>query len=109
MITNDKQRDSFFKNLKIDSFVYDLEVIINTNITASKLFPVNLNLSSPLFIKNLEQFLNTFISLQKVKQNNTFTNIAYLKTLIQSIKLGSKLFLLEPIIRKKSLFKEVYI
>ena len=109
MITNDKEREEVFKFLGMDAFVYDLDVIQQTNLVASKLFPVALNLSSPLFLKTLTQFLTTFIKLKGDSQNKKISPILFIKTLFKCISLSSKLFILEPIIRKKSLFKERYL
>ena len=83
MITNDKEREEFFKFLGMDAFIYDLEVINNTNLVASKLFPVRLNLSSPLFLKTLTQFVNTFKNLKALSQKNPTSRVLFIKTLVK--------------------------
>jgi hypothetical protein len=88
MITNDKEREAFFNFLGMDAFVYDVEVIKQTNLVASKIFPVTLNISSPLFLKTLEQFLVSFKKLKESSQHKKTNPLLFIKTLLKCISLS---------------------
>jgi len=55
MYLNDLQRAGFYGSLGIDARSYDKEVIIKTNETAAKVFPVILDVAKPAFFEIMEE------------------------------------------------------
>nr|QUE29878.1 AcsF [Erythrocladia irregularis] len=55
MYLNDFQRSSFYKSIGLDARQYDIQVIRKTNESASRVFPVALNVDHPQFFKLLDE------------------------------------------------------
>uniref|UniRef100_A0A1Z1M8A6 Magnesium-protoporphyrin IX monomethyl ester [oxidative] cyclase n=1 Tax=Caloglossa beccarii TaxID=131038 RepID=A0A1Z1M8A6_9FLOR len=54
MYLNDFQRSDFYKSIGLDARYYDMQVIRKTNESASRIFPIALNIDSPEFFKFLD-------------------------------------------------------
>uniref|UniRef100_A0A6C0W1M2 Magnesium-protoporphyrin IX monomethyl ester [oxidative] cyclase n=1 Tax=Palmaria decipiens TaxID=187399 RepID=A0A6C0W1M2_PALDE len=65
MYLNDFQRSSFYNTIGLDSRQYDMQVIRKTNESASRVFPIALNVDHPYFFKCLDEC---------AKQNNLLIN-----------------------------------
>ncbi|KAI0556382.1 ycf59 (chloroplast) [Gracilaria domingensis] len=55
MYLNDFQRSDFYKSIGLDARQYDMQVIRKTNESASRIFPVALNVDQPEFFQYLDQ------------------------------------------------------
>uniref|UniRef100_A0A141SEF9 Probable magnesium-protoporphyrin IX monomethyl ester [oxidative] cyclase n=1 Tax=Agarophyton chilense TaxID=2510777 RepID=A0A141SEF9_AGACH len=55
MYLNDFQRSNFYKSIGLDARQYDMQVIRKTNESASRIFPVALNVDQPEFFQHLDQ------------------------------------------------------
>jgi len=79
MYLNDFQRSDFYKIIGLDSRQYDMQVIRKTNESASRIFPVALNIDKPEFF----QYLDICAS-----QNRLLTEInkLYANKFIKSLK-----------------------
>ena len=55
MYLNDFQRSSFYNALGLDSRQYDIQVIRKTNESASRVFPVALDIDNPKFFRYLDE------------------------------------------------------
>uniref|UniRef100_A0A4D6X0S3 Probable magnesium-protoporphyrin IX monomethyl ester [oxidative] cyclase n=1 Tax=Inkyuleea mariana TaxID=123988 RepID=A0A4D6X0S3_9FLOR len=55
MYLNDFQRSDFYKAIGLDSRQYDMQVIRKTNESASRIFPVALNIDKPEFFQQLDE------------------------------------------------------
>jgi len=73
MYLNDFQRSDFYKSIGLDARQYDMHVIRRTNESASRIFPVALDIDNPVFF----QYLDICASQNKLllEINNTNTNI----------------------------------
>ena len=88
MYLNDFQRSDFYKSIGLDSRQYDMQVIRKTNESASRIFPVALNIDNPKFFQYLDicasqnrllietnrKYNNKII--RTIKQLPIYTNIA---------------------------------
>uniref|UniRef100_A0A1Z1MUK4 Magnesium-protoporphyrin IX monomethyl ester [oxidative] cyclase n=1 Tax=Digenea simplex TaxID=945030 RepID=A0A1Z1MUK4_DIGSM len=54
MYLNDFQRSDFYKSIGLDARQYDMQVIRKTNESASRIFPIALNIDKPEFFKRLD-------------------------------------------------------
>ena len=54
MYLNDFQRSDFYKSIGLDARQYDIQVIKKTNESASRIFPVALDIDNPSFFKYLD-------------------------------------------------------
>uniref|UniRef100_A0A345UAT5 Magnesium-protoporphyrin IX monomethyl ester [oxidative] cyclase n=1 Tax=Melanthalia intermedia TaxID=172989 RepID=A0A345UAT5_9FLOR len=54
MYLNDFQRSDFYKAIGLDARQYDMQVIKKTNESASRIFPIALNVDSPKFFQYLD-------------------------------------------------------
>uniref|UniRef100_A0A1L1YA26 Probable magnesium-protoporphyrin IX monomethyl ester [oxidative] cyclase n=1 Tax=Membranoptera tenuis TaxID=158698 RepID=A0A1L1YA26_9FLOR len=54
MYLNDFQRSDFYKSIGLDARQYDMQVIRKTNESASRVFPVALNIDNPIFFQYLD-------------------------------------------------------
>lgn len=100
MYLNDFQRSEFYKSIGLDARQYDMQVIRKTNESASRIFPIALNIDRPEFFKYLDLCAtqNTIlIKLNKSKINPliklTKKLAAYNQITINLIKL----YLIPPI------------
>uniref|UniRef100_A0A1X9PV57 Probable magnesium-protoporphyrin IX monomethyl ester [oxidative] cyclase n=1 Tax=Rhodochaete parvula TaxID=110510 RepID=A0A1X9PV57_9RHOD len=55
MYLNDFQRSSFYASIGLDARQYDIQVIRKTNESASRIFPVALNVDDPKFFRLLDE------------------------------------------------------
>uniref|UniRef100_A0A1I9KQN8 Probable magnesium-protoporphyrin IX monomethyl ester [oxidative] cyclase n=1 Tax=Membranoptera platyphylla TaxID=1204437 RepID=A0A1I9KQN8_9FLOR len=83
MYLNDFQRSEFYKSIGLDARQYDMQVIRKTNESASRIFPVALNIDNPIFF----QYLDVCASQNKllIEMNK--------KEINQIIKTGKKLII----------------
>uniref|UniRef100_A0A1Z1M140 Magnesium-protoporphyrin IX monomethyl ester [oxidative] cyclase n=1 Tax=Platysiphonia delicata TaxID=2006979 RepID=A0A1Z1M140_9FLOR len=100
MYLNDLQRSNFYKSIGLDARKYDIQVIRKTNESASRVFPVVLNVDKPEFFKYLDicACQNKYlIEINKLKANNFTKNIKratiYLKLSVNLVKL----YLIKPV------------
>uniref|UniRef100_A0A1Z1ML30 Magnesium-protoporphyrin IX monomethyl ester [oxidative] cyclase n=1 Tax=Thuretia quercifolia TaxID=189650 RepID=A0A1Z1ML30_9FLOR len=100
MYLNDFQRSNFYKCIGLDARKYDMQVIRKTNESASRIFPIALNIDKPEFF----QYLDICASQNKmlIEINNSRNNIfikaiqkvfIYNKIIVNLIKL----FFIPPI------------
>uniref|UniRef100_A0A1Z1MPB8 Magnesium-protoporphyrin IX monomethyl ester [oxidative] cyclase n=1 Tax=Kuetzingia canaliculata TaxID=228262 RepID=A0A1Z1MPB8_KUECA len=100
MYLNDFQRADFYKSIGLDARQYDMQVIRKTNESASRIFPIALNIDKPEFFKYLDICATQnklLIELEKKESNLLVKNI---KKLIIYNKLSInliKLYLIKPI------------
>lgn len=94
MYLNDFQRSDFYKIIGLDSRQYDMQVIRKTNESASRIFPVALNIDKPEFFQHLDacasqnRLLMEIDKLNKNKLHKNLTKIPiYIKLTIKLIKL----------------------
>jgi magnesium-protoporphyrin IX monomethyl ester (oxidative) cyclase len=100
MYLNDFQRTNFYRSIGLDSRQYDMQVIRKTNESASRVFPVALNIDHPNFFKYLDQCaqINSLLENIHIKKINWIGKI--LKKVPLYIKLWInllKLYLINPI------------
>jgi magnesium-protoporphyrin IX monomethyl ester (oxidative) cyclase len=100
MYLNDFQRTNFYRSIGLDSRQYDMQVIRKTNESASRVFPVALNIDHPNFFKYLDQCaqINSLLENTHMKKINWMGKV--LKKIPLYIKLGInllKLYLINPI------------
>uniref|UniRef100_A0A1Z1MDC5 Magnesium-protoporphyrin IX monomethyl ester [oxidative] cyclase n=1 Tax=Alsidium seaforthii TaxID=2007182 RepID=A0A1Z1MDC5_9FLOR len=96
MYLNDFQRSDFYKSIGLDARQYDMQVIRKTNESASRIFPVALNIDTPEFFQYLDICASEnklLIELEK-KQINFISKslqqiIIYSKLIINFVKLYS--------------------
>nr|YP_010196799.1 Mg-protoporphyrin IX monomethyl ester oxidative cyclase [Gracilaria cliftonii]UAD84603.1 Mg-protoporphyrin IX monomethyl ester oxidative cyclase [Gracilaria cliftonii] len=74
MYLNDFQRSDFYKSIGLDARQYDMQVIRKTNESASRIFPVALNVDQPEFFQYLDQCAAENRKLMEIdnKNNNWF-------------------------------------
>uniref|UniRef100_Q6B8U1 Magnesium-protoporphyrin IX monomethyl ester [oxidative] cyclase n=1 Tax=Gracilaria tenuistipitata var. liui TaxID=285951 RepID=ACSF_GRATL len=100
MYLNDFQRSNFYKSIGLDARQYDMQVIRKTNESASRIFPVALNVDQPKFFQYLDQCA---VENKKLIEIDQKYNNWFIKKLIKMpiyIKLCScliKLYLLPAI------------
>ena len=71
MYLNDFQRSSFYNAIGLDSRQYDMQVIRKTNESASRIFPLALNVDHPHFFKYMDECAKqNSILIQCDKENN---------------------------------------
>ena len=100
MYLNDFQRSNFYESIGLDARQYDMQVIRKTNESASRIFPIALNVDKPEFF----QYLDLCASKNKIlieleKQNINFIIKSLKKVQISSILVLNliKLYLIKPI------------
>uniref|UniRef100_A0A1G4NSD2 Magnesium-protoporphyrin IX monomethyl ester [oxidative] cyclase n=1 Tax=Dichotomaria marginata TaxID=268567 RepID=A0A1G4NSD2_9FLOR len=76
MYLNDFQRSDFYRIIGLDSRQYDMQVIRKTNESASRIFPVSLDVDNPKFFKYLDKCAQ-YNSLLMQNQNNKRSFINY--------------------------------
>uniref|UniRef100_A0A6C0A9F9 Probable magnesium-protoporphyrin IX monomethyl ester [oxidative] cyclase n=1 Tax=Gracilaria spinulosa TaxID=172972 RepID=A0A6C0A9F9_9FLOR len=76
MYLNDFQRSDFYKSIGLDARQYDMQVIRKTNESASRIFPVALNVDEPEFFQYLDQCASENKKLIEINKeyNNWFIN-----------------------------------
>uniref|UniRef100_A0A4D6X256 Probable magnesium-protoporphyrin IX monomethyl ester [oxidative] cyclase n=1 Tax=Wrangelia sp. TaxID=2575620 RepID=A0A4D6X256_9FLOR len=96
MYLNDFQRADFYKAIGLDARQYDIQVIRKTNESASRIFPIALDIDKPEFFKYLDECAShnkLLLEIEKNHNNLIIKNIKkspiYLKIIINLIKLYS--------------------
>uniref|UniRef100_A0A6F8UPM5 Magnesium-protoporphyrin IX monomethyl ester [oxidative] cyclase n=2 Tax=Grateloupia TaxID=31454 RepID=A0A6F8UPM5_9FLOR len=100
MYLNDFQRTDFYKVIGLDSRQYDMQVIKKTNESASRIFPIALNVDRPEFFKYLDHCAaqnKRLIEIDKTDQNRILKKINKLPLYIDLAWNLLKLYLLPPI------------
>nr|YP_010937694.1 phytochrome-regulated protein [Palisada intermedia]WKW95646.1 phytochrome-regulated protein [Palisada intermedia] len=100
MYLNDFQRSNFYKSIGLDARQYDMQVIRKTNESASRIFPIALNIDKPEFF----QYLDICASQNKMLIEMEKQNINIILKSLNKIKISSilainliKLYLIKPI------------
>uniref|UniRef100_A0A1Z1M620 Magnesium-protoporphyrin IX monomethyl ester [oxidative] cyclase n=1 Tax=Bostrychia tenella TaxID=324755 RepID=A0A1Z1M620_9FLOR len=100
MYLNDFQRSEFYKSIGLDARQYDMQVIRKTNESASRIFPIALNIDKPDFFRCLDVCASQnklLIEMDKTRIN-PFTKIVkkifIYKKLVHNL---IKLYLIPPI------------
>uniref|UniRef100_A0A4D6WSS1 Probable magnesium-protoporphyrin IX monomethyl ester [oxidative] cyclase n=1 Tax=Crouania attenuata TaxID=42002 RepID=A0A4D6WSS1_9FLOR len=75
MYLNDFQRSNFYEAIGLDPRQYDMQVIRKTNESASRIFPVALNVDKPEFFKYLDICASYNKVLIEIDQNKTINNV----------------------------------
>nr|YP_010851048.1 magnesium-protoporphyrin IX monomethyl estercyclase [Aphanocladia stichidiosa]WGH13925.1 magnesium-protoporphyrin IX monomethyl estercyclase [Aphanocladia stichidiosa] len=100
MYLNDFQRSDFYKSIGLDARQYDMQVIRKTNESASRIFPIALNIDKPEFFKYLDICASEnkkLIEMNK-KTNKTPLDIIQIIKIYSKITLNIiKLYLIKPI------------
>ena len=100
MYLNDFQRSDFYKSIGLDARQYDMQVIRKTNESASRIFPIALNVDKPEFFRYLDLCASDNKRLIEInKQNKTTVKDSFEKILIYSrIALNiSRIYMIKPI------------
>nr|YP_010502447.1 magnesium-protoporphyrin IX monomethyl ester cyclase [Grateloupia turuturu]UXC96860.1 magnesium-protoporphyrin IX monomethyl ester cyclase [Grateloupia turuturu] len=100
MYLNDFQRTDFYKAIGLDSRQYDMQVIKKTNESASRIFPIALNVDRPEFFKYLDHCAaqnKRLIEIDKIDQNRILKKVNKLPLYIGLAWNLLKLYLLPPI------------
>uniref|UniRef100_A0A6G6YD09 Magnesium-protoporphyrin IX monomethyl ester [oxidative] cyclase n=1 Tax=Halymenia maculata TaxID=159591 RepID=A0A6G6YD09_9FLOR len=100
MYLNDFQRSDFYKAIGLDSRQYDMQVIKKTNESASRIFPIALNVDRPEFFKYLDYCASQnklLIEIDKTNQNKLIKKINKLPIYANLVWYLLKLYLIPPI------------
>nr|YP_010904096.1 magnesium protoporphyrin IX monomethyl ester cyclase [Caulacanthus ustulatus]WCH57347.1 magnesium protoporphyrin IX monomethyl ester cyclase [Caulacanthus ustulatus] len=94
MYLNDFQRSEFYQIIGLDPRQYDIQVIRKTNESASRIFPIALNIDTPEFFQYLDDCATQnkrLIEIDKSQQNSLNKNLnkipIYTKLVINFLKL----------------------
>ena len=101
MYLNDCQRSDFYKLIGLDSRQYDMHVIRKTNESASRIFPIALNIDHPSFFKEMDICATKNRLLIELDQKYTNKPIRFLNKLPIYLELSLsmlKIFFIKPII-----------
>lgn len=82
MYLNDKQRDSFYQSIGLNTKLFDQYVIKKTNLSAKTVFPIILDVENPKFFALLDicsEMNNKLIQLGEEKKTNQFFLENFLK------------------------------
>nr|YP_010851642.1 magnesium-protoporphyrin IX monomethyl estercyclase [Echinothamnion hystrix]WGH14518.1 magnesium-protoporphyrin IX monomethyl estercyclase [Echinothamnion hystrix] len=100
MYLNDFQRSDFYKSIGLDARQYDMQVIRKTNESASRIFPIALNIDKPEFFKYLDICASENKKLIEInkKTNKTLLELVQIFNIYSKITLNIiKLYLIKPI------------
>ncbi len=100
MYLNDFQRSDFYKIIGLDSRQYDMQVIRKTNESASRIFPVALNIDKPEFFQYLDICASqnrSLIEINKLYQNVFIKSLKKIPIYLNIIKYLIKLYLIPPV------------
>jgi len=100
MYLNDFQRSEFYKSIGLDARQYDIQVIRKTNESASRVFPIALDVDKPEFFKYLDQCATENKKLIEIDKGNDqkFFKILKKASICFSISINIlKLYLIKPI------------
>uniref|UniRef100_A0A1Z1MEY5 Magnesium-protoporphyrin IX monomethyl ester [oxidative] cyclase n=1 Tax=Polysiphonia infestans TaxID=2006978 RepID=A0A1Z1MEY5_9FLOR len=106
MYLNDFQRSDFYKSIGLDARQYDMQVIRKTNESASRVFPIALDVDRPNFFKYLDQCATENKKLIEVNKNqdNQIIKIIQKTSIYINISINIiKLYLIKPIESRKLL------
>lgn len=104
MYLNDCQRSDFYSAIGLDSRQYNMQVIRKTNESASRVFPVALNVDNPEFFRYLDSCAsnNRLLHSLNTENNNTLTSRMHKTVLYLKIFwLCLKLYMIQPINSEK--------
>uniref|UniRef100_M4IUZ9 Magnesium-protoporphyrin IX monomethyl ester [oxidative] cyclase n=1 Tax=Calliarthron tuberculosum TaxID=48942 RepID=M4IUZ9_CALTB len=100
MYLNDCQRSGFYESIGLDARQYDIHVIRKTNESASRIFPIALNLDDPAFFQNMD-FCTTknrlLIEIDQKSENPYIKNLQKLPIYFEMGLSLIKLYLIKPI------------
>ena len=100
MYLNDFQRSDFYRSIGLDARNYDIQVIRKTNESASRVFPIALDVDKPEFFQYLDLCASENRKLIEINnKNNPTIKDSIGKILIYS-KLAlniTKIYLIKPI------------
>ena len=100
MYLNDFQRSDFYKSIGLDARHYDMQVIRKTNESASRIFPIALNIDLPEFFKYLDICASENKMLMEIneKYNNPIYKFLHRSFLYTKLSIYFiKLYLIPPI------------
>uniref|UniRef100_A0A345U8G2 Magnesium-protoporphyrin IX monomethyl ester [oxidative] cyclase n=1 Tax=Hydropuntia rangiferina TaxID=338881 RepID=A0A345U8G2_9FLOR len=100
MYLNDFQRSDFYKSIGLDARQYDMQVIRKTNESASRIFPIALNVDQPKFFQYLDKCASEnkkLIEIDKKYSNSFILNIIKMPNYITLSWYLIKLYLLPTI------------
>uniref|UniRef100_A0A4D6WYV0 Probable magnesium-protoporphyrin IX monomethyl ester [oxidative] cyclase n=1 Tax=Pleonosporium borreri TaxID=2575635 RepID=A0A4D6WYV0_9FLOR len=100
MYLNDFQRSDFYKSIGLDARQYDMQVIRKTNESASRVFPVALDIDQPKFFQYLDLCASQnklLLEINHSKQNSFIKMISKINIYIKLTINFIKLFLIPPI------------
>uniref|UniRef100_A0A6C0A8V8 Probable magnesium-protoporphyrin IX monomethyl ester [oxidative] cyclase n=1 Tax=Gracilaria edulis TaxID=172966 RepID=A0A6C0A8V8_9FLOR len=100
MYLNDCQRSDFYKSIGLDARQYDMQVIRKTNESASRIFPIALNVDQPKFFQYLDKCASEnkkLIEIDKKYKNSFILNIIKIPNYITLSWYLIKLYLLPAI------------
>nr|YP_010850850.1 magnesium-protoporphyrin IX monomethyl estercyclase [Lophurella mutabilis]WGH13530.1 magnesium-protoporphyrin IX monomethyl estercyclase [Lophurella mutabilis] len=100
MYLNDFQRSDFYKSIGLDARQYDMQVIRKTNESASRIFPIALNIDKPEFFKYLDICASENKKLIEINKKTGKTPLELIHTvhIYSKIILNIiKLYLIKPI------------
>nr|WCH56147.1 magnesium protoporphyrin IX monomethyl ester cyclase [Calliblepharis sp.] len=100
MYLNDFQRSDFYKSIGLDARQYDMQVIRKTNESASRIFPIALNVDKPEFFQYLDECATQnkiLIEIDKSNQIKIHKKISKIPIYIKLITKLIKLFFINPI------------
>lgn len=109
MYLNDFQRTNFYQSIGLDSRLYDIQVIRKTNESASRVFPIALDIDNPIFFRLLDKCAQQNSLLNYINQNKANKPFIILQKIIVYIKLFInllKLYLL-PGIRSHNILNTI--
>lgn len=100
MYLNDIQRSDFYAAIGLNAREYDKEVIVQTNDTAGRVFPVILDVENPEFYERLEVCVKNNEKLTAIVESNTPKFLQFFQKLPLYVANGwqfLKLYLMKPI------------
>nr|YP_010619299.1 Magnesium-protoporphyrin IX monomethyl ester cyclase [Amplisiphonia pacifica]WAX03312.1 Magnesium-protoporphyrin IX monomethyl ester cyclase [Amplisiphonia pacifica] len=100
MYLNDFQRSDFYKSIGLDARQYDMQVIRKTNESASRIFPIALDIDKPEFFQYLDICASENKKLIEInkKTNKTFVDLTQIAKISSVIIVNIiKLYLMKPI------------
>uniref|UniRef100_A0A1Z1MNY0 Magnesium-protoporphyrin IX monomethyl ester [oxidative] cyclase n=1 Tax=Thaumatella adunca TaxID=2006976 RepID=A0A1Z1MNY0_9FLOR len=100
MYLNDFQRSDFYRSIGLDARQYDMQVIRKTNESASRIFPIALDIDKPEFFKYLDLSASLNKLLIEIDKSNNALIIKSIRKIYIYSQIGiniTKLFFIKPI------------
>ena len=100
MYLNDCQRSDFYRSIGLDARQYDIHVIRKTNESASRIFPLALNIDHPDFFKTMDKCATQNILLIDLEQKKSHSYLKILRKIPIYINISInllKLYFIRPI------------